>query len=141
MLTTSSFLPRLTWAMGCYESIVRNMGRVQIMYRSDVRSFTMNPCFLSGQFQWLHVAVSEHELDQIRPAARECPLKLPCQLFQRYCARGFHAVAARERDPVEMRPVQREHVGRALTRRAGTHVAKLVVQDLIRAIGKQHHGD
>ena len=57
-----------------------------------------------------------------------------CQLFERDRARRLDPVAASKRDPVEVRPVQREHVDRALTRRAGAHVAKLTVQDLVRAV-------
>jgi len=44
---------------------------------------------------------------------------------------NFHAVPARKRDPIEVRPVQGEHVLRALTRRAGAHIAKLTVQYLV----------
>src|SRR5687767_15538147 len=52
----------------------------------------------------------EHELNEIGSAPRERALQMLRELLQVLRARALYPQAAREGDPVEIRPVQREHI-------------------------------
>ena len=82
----------------------------------------------------------EHGLDQVGAGGGEAGRELLVELLRGGGAARGHAHAARQRDPVEIRAADVEHVGRLGAGRAGADAGQLVPQDRVRAVGEDHGG-